>query len=243
MSSSGMIAIVQGGEFRLAQHCQYDSTLRGHGHAILGFLQACDIERFRKICERLVPVTEDGVRELDRKMGLDPDRGSTTEADYDLWMRRFPETHFATGSQILYMLYYQRTRRASVTPRFAGDGLFCEWAFVIDFDRNSYDLYVGGVTWAIKRGYNHGPFTYLRPAKCPDVITAEPPDYRLREAFVPVHFVVGFTFHELPLITQSEFDQIALAKLAELRKKQHRAETRRLREYNKQFDYTVPYRD
>lgn len=72
--------------------------------------------------------------------------------------------------------------------KFAGDSLFCEYAYVVDFDKNTFEIY---------RGFNKEPLP-----ESERFYSRKP----VNEEYYPVKFVHSFNINELP--TEKEFLEI-----------------------------------
>jgi len=235
-----MLAIVQDRKLKMAIPSESDSYLWGNGHAILGFLQACDIERFDEQVRRLNVLDEEQIAARHESLGLSYIRGSMTEKQAIDLMHYFPEINTDTGVQLLYMIYYDRIRHVVVEPDFAKRTYFCETGYVLDFDDDSFDVYIGGVSWAVKRGYDHGPFAFLRPKEPPAKFFTEQPNYQDPESYVPLCRIARFPFADLMHMPQPYFSALVEVKIKKFREKQRRAEDRVRRDYFKRTEYVMP---
>lgn len=98
----------------------------------------------------------------------------------------FPEFDRDTSADILPIIQRGNCFRISNQLRFAADSLFCEWAYVIDFDKRTFEVY---------QGFNKEP------------LTPEDRFYELREhEELPYHGVKlakSWSLDELP--TNEEF--------------------------------------
>lgn len=134
MGTRHIIAVMQDGIYKIGQYGQWDGDIGGQGIQVLGFLKTLDaagMQEFRRkvaMAVRLSPEQRDGI--------LEANGGE------------FPLQHAAlsrnTGAQILGML------QASPGPlqvysdvAFIGSSLMCEWAYVIDLDRNTFEVFEG----------------------------------------------------------------------------------------------------
>ena len=85
-----------------------------------------------------------------KKYGMGED-GMISVRDYDRLKIDMPELSRDTGAEILDII---QSREEGVklenSISFAADSLFCEWAWVIDLDANTFEAY---------EGFNHSPLT------------------------------------------------------------------------------------
>lgn len=143
MGTRHLIAVFDGGEYRLAQYGQWDGYPEGQGLTCLKFLRdEMDEWRFRTRLSRFSFI--DGNDVVARRIDKAFEKGIGADV--------FPEFSRDTGAEILSMIQdgTATTRYLGNSISFAADSLFCEWAYVIDFDHNTFEVY---------RGYNREPLT------------------------------------------------------------------------------------
>lgn len=124
MGTRNLIAVVLDGEFKVAQYCQWDGYLSGQGNGILEFLnnESFDLEIFKDQLRKCVFLQE----------------GQELEFS--------PYTSRDTGSDILSLIYTERELNQIELidiSKFAADGLFCEFAYVLDLDNEILEVYEG----------------------------------------------------------------------------------------------------
>lgn len=116
----------------------------------LHFLRDKMIEKdFKDNLLKLRFADDEKLKALAKEFGASED-GTIRMDDYDRFKRAYPELHRDTGAEILEMIQDGRARILQSDINFAADGLFCEWAWVIDFDKRTFEAYVG---------YKHEPLT------------------------------------------------------------------------------------
>jgi len=59
------------------------------------------------------------------------------------WQKFYPELSRDTGGDILKLIMFKNKTKLKNSLNFAADSLFCEWAYVIDLDKNTYEVYKG----------------------------------------------------------------------------------------------------
>ena len=148
MGTRNLIAVYIDGQYKVAQYCQWDGCPDGNGVECLRFLrERMDRKKFAKSVRNVEFLTEDEERAIRKRydaenvFNIDGITGSI-KADY-------PELSRDTGVKILDIIAMKDGHvKLSNQLGFADDSLFCEWAWVIDFDRNTFEGYVG---------FNHTP--------------------------------------------------------------------------------------
>ena len=59
------------------------------------------------------------------------------------WQKFYPELSRDTGGDILKLIMFKNKTKLKNSLNFAADSFFCEWAYVIDLDKNTYEVYKG----------------------------------------------------------------------------------------------------
>lgn len=128
MGTRNLIAVFIDGRYKVAQYGQWDGYPEGQGLGCLHFLRdEMDEELFKTKLNNLDFINSDSIRKLQRANPEDP-------------FHNYPEFDRDTGSKILKMIqngsiHYVRNDIIFAT---ADD---CEWAYVIDFDSRTFEVY------------------------------------------------------------------------------------------------------
>ncbi|MCY8890414.1 hypothetical protein P8918_12625 [Bacillus spizizenii] len=148
MGTRHLIAVAKDGEYKVAQYGQWDGYPEGQGVAILEFLRAkMKREVFEERLNHVSFITEKELKERWIKAGADPDNDLITIAVSNRMSALYPENTREIGSGILRIIQgSERDIKISNSIDFAGDSLFCEWGYVIDLDKNTFEVY---------KGFNH----------------------------------------------------------------------------------------
>jgi len=183
MGTRSLTCVVVDGEYKVAQYCQWDGYPEGQGSTIYNFLKETDLESFKEKVKDLNVYTEEEIQKIINKIGHS--NGSFTTAEAEILKRRYPELHRSTGANILSLIRDGQVTSVSHILEFANDSLFCEWAYVVDLDKNKLEVY---------RGYNKEPLD-----KRERFYTGETPkpthDGTL---FYPIRHLVSFELDNLP---------------------------------------------
>lgn len=169
MGTRHLIVIVYQGRWVVCQYCQFDGYPEGSGEKIVKLLRS-DKDFIPKLINGLQYVYEpdnDGeglfTPEVDAAMDrldkseMDAD-GRLVEAPFykftrdpvsnftpDLW-EALPSMQVRTGPGILVLITKAGPEQrvpVFLNREFANDGLFCEWAYVIDLDADELEIYGG----------------------------------------------------------------------------------------------------
>lgn len=141
MGTRNLTCVFSGGDFKIAQYCQWDGYPTGQGYYIVQFLKSVNMDRFRQRVQETVFVDDGSWTQRLREYGLDGSMDSTQEI---IFKGHFPQLHRDTGAKILTLLMQSDGQfEVQSSLGFAFDGLFCEYAYVIDLDKNELAIYLG----------------------------------------------------------------------------------------------------
>jgi hypothetical protein len=129
MGTRHLIAAVIDGDFRIAQYGQWDGYPSGQGKDVLNFLAQNDLDEFRSKLRNVQFMNKEEIAQINN----DPE-----------WSKKYPWLSRNAGSDVLRHVSDADGKIKLIDKRgFAGDGLFCEWAYVIDFDNDKFEIYEG----------------------------------------------------------------------------------------------------
>lgn len=143
MGTRHLIAVQKDNQYKVAQYGQWDGYLSGQGDSILTFFHENDLETFRSKVDNCFFGTQEQI-----------DEAYAPYTNGDGWMTMeqsdaFKKTEFAhlsrdTGADILDIIMNSEGPLMQVDNiDFAKDSLFCEYAYVIDLDKNVLEVYKG----------------------------------------------------------------------------------------------------
>lgn len=158
MGTRHLIAVQKDNEYKFAQYGHWDGYPEGVGSDLLGVLQKITPEELAEKIKRCKPFNapeyfaDYGIpmTAFDENGDIDRRNLSAEEADKytDIYNRYKPSevdayaidaiTSLAEAKDnVLGDFYYYDSLK------FAGDSLFCEWAYIIDLDKNTLEVYKG----------------------------------------------------------------------------------------------------
>jgi hypothetical protein len=142
MGTRHLIAVQKNNEYKVAQYGQWDGYLSGQGESILKFFRENDLETFRTKVDNCFFGTQEQIDEAYAPYSTD---GWMTMDQSDA----FSKSEFAylsrnTGANILsIILKSNEPLMLSDQIDFANDSLYCEYAYVIDLDKDILEVYQG----------------------------------------------------------------------------------------------------
>ena len=129
MGTRNLTAVFMDGEYRVAQYGQWDGYPSGQGLTILDFLKNTTKLSFKERLKGVRFLTQEDFKDIDRKYGQD-------------WVKIYPHLSRDVGGKILQAIMNGASALKNSID-FAGDSLFCEYAYVIDLDKNTFEVYEG----------------------------------------------------------------------------------------------------
>lgn len=151
MGTRGLYAAVIDSTMPLAQYGQWDAYPSGQGLTTLAFVRslAADGERertFAAALRKLRAVTKEDQIDYYAKAGvvLDPSTPWITVDDAKRIAEVVPQMSRDTCADIFELVAAGGVEFVNTESDFAHDGLFCEWAYVVDLDRHELRVYAGG---------------------------------------------------------------------------------------------------
>lgn len=177
MGTRHLIAIYHEGRYALGQYGQWDGYPSGQGVSLLDALRKPGLMgKVKANLSRLYVPTPAQIAVMDAELRA----SGKSLAQFTPSMSR------DTSSDIMEIIAgLDGDERLPVRNGigFAGNSLFCEWAYVIDFDKRTFEVF---------KGFNHDPLPegerFADPA-----LTLEKSD-----GYYPVRHVVTFSLDDLP---------------------------------------------
>lgn len=149
MGTRNATIVILDGKTRIAQYGQWDGYPDGQGATILTFLKSL-YEPKLKINgmkeKRHLKIFQEKLRKLEWATEKDIEK---INAD-PKWHENYPYLSRDCGGAILEEVYKRDNIKVQNAEDFVGDSLFCEWAYIIDFDKGTFEVY---------KGFNKTPLT------------------------------------------------------------------------------------
>jgi len=147
MGTRNLIMVYRNGEYKVAQYGQWDGYPSGQGLSILEYLRdKADMKKFRENVAKCCWITDQKYKEYWLEFGHDIDNsnGFVSCELSDKFNAKHPELDRSTEWEILPMIE-QSENGLELDNRFefVANSLFCEWAYVIDLDKNTLEVYEG----------------------------------------------------------------------------------------------------
>lgn len=153
MGTRGLTAVVVDGEYKIAQYGQWDHYPSHQGVTALAFARRLAdgnvYHQFVEKCKAVKVLTQDEIAALNNTN----------------WRVTHPQLNRDQGADILNtVLNADAGLPLVVRPQFAHDSLFCEYGYVIDLDKNTFEVYKGFNTAPLPEGERFSCYT----GECPE---------------------------------------------------------------------------
>lgn len=137
MGTRNLTIIQLNGKYVLAQYGQWDGQPDGQGATVLEFLHT-QAHTNPAFAEKLLAL----------KWITDAEAEVISKKHPDDWARVYPQMTRDTGAEILDIIYKAEPGllvhpSKSLDIEFAGESLQCEWAYVIDLDKQTFEVFQG----------------------------------------------------------------------------------------------------
>lgn len=145
MGTRNLTMVYLDGDYKVAQYGQWDGYPSGQGVTVLQFLRDKMVRPiFEKKLRELSWISEDELRATWVGLGANPNESFVSFDIADKHTACYPQLSRDTGAGVLDLIYDSlEPIKLSDERSFANDSLFCEWAYVIDLDKNMLEIYEG----------------------------------------------------------------------------------------------------
>lgn len=175
MGTRHLIAVQIDGDYKVAQYGQWDGYPSSTGVDILAFLRGMERASFLSKLRAASFYTDDEITALNKRI----------QDENIVWQRDWPWLSRDAGSDVLsYVAKQPDGIKLKNAIDFAADSLSCEFAYVIDFDKETLEIYKGFNKEPVPEGERfHGATTDDKYASA---------------AYQPVRFVRSYSLASLP---------------------------------------------
>lgn len=144
MGTRHLIAVMKDDDYIVAQYGQWDGYPEGQGASVLQFLKEMNRSLFEEKLKNVSFISQTELQSRWVEAGADPDSEWVTLEVAERMEELYPENTRDIGAEILSLIYKEdRPIKVTNSISFAGDSLFCEWAYVVDLDKNVLEVYKG----------------------------------------------------------------------------------------------------
>ena len=169
MGTRHLVAIIKDKKYKVAQYGQWDGYFSGQGIGVLEYLRNLDLDILKNKLDNCRFMNEDDICKIEN----DPELK-------DNWQKHYPQLSRNIGSDIIDYVYNSENELlVKDSSTFAEDSLFCEYGYVVDFDKNTFEIY---------EGFNETPLNKSERFYCKDK----------KDKYYPIKFICEFDINNLP---------------------------------------------
>lgn len=152
MGTRHLTMVVVDDVYRVAQYGQWDGYPEGQGNTVVDFLRKeMDKDRFIAALRECRFLTEKEYKDKWTECGADPDDDFVNMEVANRFKGKYPQLSRDTGGGILALIQ-NGARELKNSLDFAGNSLFCEWAYLLDMDNEVLEVYRGFNTEPVSEG-------------------------------------------------------------------------------------------
>lgn len=150
MGTRNLTCAVIDGQYKIAQYGQWDGYPSGQGSTIINFLRSIQqegfLEEFKTKLRNCRWITPEEIKATWIEFGHNPEKsdGFVSCEIANERGNKYPHLDRDAGAGILELVAQSENGLALNDSRsFAADSLFCEFAYVLDFDQDKLEVYKG----------------------------------------------------------------------------------------------------
>jgi hypothetical protein len=159
MGTRHLVAVMHNKEYKIAQYGQWDGYPSGQGADVLSFLSdPSSIDRLKDALSRVRFLDLGGqdkafMEEYNKNAPEWSNEPDNRTAEQKRWFEQYISRDI--GSKILKRVAESSNKEKVVLKNnigFAGDSLFCEYAYIVDLDKNTFEVFEGFNQDPVKEG-------------------------------------------------------------------------------------------
>lgn len=176
MGTRHLVCVYANKRFKAAQYGQFDGYPEGTGLSVLNFVRGLTPESMKEFKKKLRNVRLHSDKEFEDKELYDKE-GYKQPTAANLF------EHIMTSEDQVHLIN---------SASFAGDSLFCEWAYVLNLDTKTLDVYEGFV-----ENEAESAEIFMKYKRPPKQKSAKNPNYTPTD-YYPVKLVASYGLENLP---------------------------------------------
>lgn len=135
-------------EYKIAQYGQWDGYPGGQGLKVLAFCHKMASNpgfqlKFENNLRLTQQISLEELKEAWIDVGANPNSDFVDIKTSRAFSEKYPHLSRDCGANILDLVAEGKARKINRDENFVYDSLFCEWAYVIDLDKNTLEVYSG----------------------------------------------------------------------------------------------------
>ena len=154
MGTRNSVHVIVGKETKIAKYCQWDGYPEGRGIELLDVLRKrlkptktiSFEDRLKEMKEKVksvVALTDEEVHNRWKECGADDSGWVDMEVSNKFKEKYAHLSRDMGGGEVLDLVVTGKVKDTQLNPKFVADSLFCEWAYVVDLDKKTLEVYKG----------------------------------------------------------------------------------------------------
>jgi hypothetical protein len=187
MGTRNLTMVIHEKKTVVAQYGQWDGYPSGQGATVLEFLKKRNLTTFKEKLKNVRFTNEKDIKKMKKFMNsIGSHDGWMTGEQADKYHEAYPYLSRDHCAKILDLIYDSPDKEIMLedSTNFAAESLFCEWAYVIDLDKNVLECY---------KGFNKRPLGKTQRFK----------DLKSDDGYTPIRCIKKYKFDKLP--TKAQF--------------------------------------
>lgn len=142
MGTRNLTMVIANGKTKVAQYGQWDGYPSGQGTTILAFLHTlANMDEFKQKVTKCKFISGKELERRYKELGITGDFMNLEQAAR--FKAKYPQFDRDMAAEVLQEIYKGNVNELDNSESFAADSLFCEYAYVIDLDKNTFEIYEG----------------------------------------------------------------------------------------------------
>jgi hypothetical protein len=146
MGTRNLTIVIHEEKTKIAQYGQWDGYPEGNGVKVLNFLRKVKLDKFKEKLKNVRFRNEEDDKQIQAFMESIGSKDGWMNMDQsNKYHAAYPYLSRNIGADILDLVYNSNDEEIMLgdSTSFAGDSLSCEWAYVVDLDKNKLEVYGG----------------------------------------------------------------------------------------------------
>lgn len=221
MGTRNITAVFAGRKYRVAQYGQWDGYPEGQGATVLSFLRKADLKAFKAKAMKTKMVDAATIQRWYQEAGAPRDAEFISMDVVARFRTAHPTFDRDMGADVLkFVADSPPGVELQNSIDFVGDSLFCEWAYVVDLDKGTFEVYEGFNEKPLPRGARFAKFGEKvrserseRNAKA--VVEGRKDPKEEETVYYPVKMILKYDLKDLPTVRRFLADASKVGRRAE----------------------------
>lgn len=146
MGTRNLTMVVVDGEMKVAQYGQWDGYPEGAGKTVFKFIKKIEknkIDEFKNRVRECYYLNDKEIEDRYRSLNIETASDFISFEDARRFEEHYPQLDRNMGSDVLNFILENGGCELVDSSEFMADSLFCEWAYLLDLDKEVLEVYGG----------------------------------------------------------------------------------------------------